>query len=607
MLGDDDAAMPANGDFAAHPRPRATKGILTANSSGSANTALNGASAAATSSNGVREGLERQHRPSKYHGHDAEEVTRLIIQALDDMGYTEAAADVSRTSGFQLESPTVSNLKSAILDGLWDEADELLEGAADTDGADGDGNGLVLAKGADRKMMRFRLKKQKYLELLEARDTSGALHTLRSELTPLSSNTTTTNFLSSLILTLSADELKSRAQWDGAKATSRSELLSNICKSISPSVMLPEGRLGQVLESFKRQQLDSCLFHTDPNTPTLYHNHSCPPERFPRHIALDLHDLDGEAWHVNWSPDGKSLAACGQRKVVVWDQDFNAVLTVDTRDFAREAARGNEGVGNIAWSPDSSKLAICLQDKYLRVYRLADGASILQTRRYNEPVSSCVWSLDGKSLVVGTLDPAASIVTVELEGSRESNWSRRDLRVQDMCGSPDGRWVVAMDDKRSIHVFNATTREQDYQLDLKGRPGSVCVCADSRHLLVNMTGGGEAQLIDLYTSTVVQKYKGHTLADEYIVRSTLGGAHESFVLSGSEDGYVYIWHKELGELVESIPGHAKRSNSVAWKPDDPSMFASCSDDGRVKIWADATRAAALRQGEPYSGIPRPET
>ena len=185
--------------------------------------------------------------------------------------------------------------------------------------------------------------------------------------------------------------------------------------------------------------------------------------------------------------------------------------------------------------------------------------------------------------MVGTLDPAASIVTVELEGSRESNWSRRDLRVQDMCGSPDGRWVVAMDDKRSIHVFNATTREQDYQLDLKGRPGSVCVCADSRHLLVNMTGGGEAQLIDLYTSTVVQKYKGHTLADEYIVRSTLGGAHESFVLSGSEDGYVYIWHKELGELVESIPGHAKRSNSVAWKPDDPSMFASCSDDGRVKM------------------------
>jgi WD40 repeat protein len=152
-----------------------------------------------------------------------------------------------------------------------------------------------------------------------------------------------------------------------------------------------------------------------------------------------------------------------------------------------------------------------------------------------------------------------------------------------MCGSPDGRWIVAMDDKRSIHVLNAMTRDQDYQLDLKGRPGSVCVCADSRHLLVNMTAAGQAQLIDLYTSTVVQKYKGHTLADEYIVRSTVGGAHESFVLSGSEDGFVYIWHKELGELVEALAGHAKRSNSVAWKPDDPSMFASCGDDGKVKM------------------------
>jgi hypothetical protein len=237
MLGDDDVTMPSNGDLPAQPRPRATKGIL--NGSGSANTTLNGASIATTSSNGVKGALDRHHRPSKYHGHDAEEVTRLIIQALDDMGYKEAAANVSRTSGFQLENPTVSSLKSAILEGLWDEADELLGGAVDVDGAGGAGNGLILAKGADRRMMRFRLKKQKYLELLEGGDTPGALHVLRAELTPLSSNIATTNFLSSLLLTTSADELKRRAQWDGANATSRSELLSNLCSKSSLGSLKP--------------------------------------------------------------------------------------------------------------------------------------------------------------------------------------------------------------------------------------------------------------------------------------------------------------------------------------------------------------------------------
>lgn len=44
--------------------------------------------------------------------------------------------------------------------------------------------------------MKFRMREQKYLELLEERDLSGALHVLRHELTPLNQDITKLHELS---------------------------------------------------------------------------------------------------------------------------------------------------------------------------------------------------------------------------------------------------------------------------------------------------------------------------------------------------------------------------------------------------------------------------
>lgn len=53
-----------------------------------------------------------------------------------------------------------------------------------------------------------------------------------------------------------------------------------------------------------------------------------------------------------------------------------------------------------------------------------------------------------------------------------------------------------------------------------------------------------------------------------------------------QDGKVYIWQRETGQLLESlIACHGPGSvNCVAWNPTDPCMFASCSDDHTIRIW-----------------------
>lgn len=135
-------------------------------------------------------------KPS-YFGHDREEVSRILIQALTDLGYNGAAASLSQESGFDLESPAVAAFRNAVIQGEWTEAEELLFGGSTEEGGVSiSGDGLVLQDGVDKNVMRFWLRQQKFLELLEQRDTGRALMVLRLELTPLYQDTAKLHFLS---------------------------------------------------------------------------------------------------------------------------------------------------------------------------------------------------------------------------------------------------------------------------------------------------------------------------------------------------------------------------------------------------------------------------
>lgn len=141
------------------------------------------------------------NRPTgPYFGHDREEVTRILIQGLADLGYSHAANTLSRESGFELEVPSVAAFRSAIQSGDWSEAEQVLFGRRDnanhrplpawpkpsrSPSSDHQTTGLPLSEGANRHEMLFLIRQQKYLELLEQRNLETALMVLRQELTPL--------------------------------------------------------------------------------------------------------------------------------------------------------------------------------------------------------------------------------------------------------------------------------------------------------------------------------------------------------------------------------------------------------------------------------------
>lgn len=72
-----------------------------------------------------------------------------------------------------------------------------------------------------------------------------------------------------------------------------------------------------------------------------------------------------------------------------------------------------------------------------------------------------------------------------------------------------------------------------------------------------------------------------SIISRYILRPTLE-------LSLS-DNKVYIWHSKREKPVAVLSGHTRTVNCVSWNPKDPTMIASSSDDGTVRIWGPVTR------------------
>jgi WD40 repeat protein len=136
--------------------------------------------------------------------------------------------------------------------------------------------------------------------------------------------------------------------------------------------------------------------------------------------------------------------------------------------------------------------------------------------------------------VTGSLDANSQLCLWSIRGPSIHRW-KGSFRVQDCAISPDGKRLVAADTDFKIHVFDLDSREEDYCLSLSSKPTSVTISRDSKHLIVNLAEG-EIQLIDLDTTDVVQRFRGHKQG-EYVIRSTFGGAGENFVVSGSEGKY----------------------------------------------------------------------
>ncbi|CAI4057045.1 hypothetical protein N7582_000762 [Saccharomyces uvarum] len=231
-------------------------------------------------------------------------------------------------------------------------------------------------------------------------------------------------------------------------------------------------------------------------------------------------------------------------------------------------------------------------------------------------------NVSGRKLI----DPAKVLHTAK--ASCSGNWQYVEddeafPRVHDVKISHDDKYVLLMTHQGIIDVYDFSgfpSREvlSKQTIDLKDfliprvarldiGKNMTCISlplntahhghrhqiTESRHLVLVSLQDNELQMWDYKENILIQKYFGQK-QQHFIIRSCFA-YNNKIVMSGSEDGKIYIWDRIRGNLISVLSGHStlinnsskpvgKNCNVVASNPVDKEMFVSGGDDGKIKIW-----------------------
>ena len=358
----------------------------------------------------------------------------------------------------------------------------------------------------------------------------------------------------------SAEDLRSQADWDGARGESRSQLLSEISTSISPSVMIPEHRLATLFTAIQQAEVLNCRYHNTTIQPSLYTDHECPAEDFPLQTLTELRSHADEVWHVEFSHDGSMLATAGKDGLVCIYETVSWKLRHEFREHDRNATGVNDrGVCYVSFSPNDKYLISCSQANEFVVVNVRDGRRVATGDHFDYPVTTAAWLPDSETFVIGTQSSrrplglyslrsngasssSSAIRNNEIYSWRDPPWAPAlkenpgSFRVTDCAISQDGTRMAVTTLENKVMMYDLRSRYKTAEFQMEDKLTSVNFSLDASEVLINMNEG-RVFTLDPNTGEILMRYEGAKQA-EFVIRSCFGGAGQGFVISGSEGTFL---------------------------------------------------------------------
>ncbi|KAF9129520.1 hypothetical protein BGW39_004079 [Mortierella sp. 14UC] len=307
--------------------------------------------------------------------------------------------------------------------------------------------------------------------------------------------------------------------------------------------------------------------------PKLSSASSTPLQSVPIYIDQVVSDATGSQINAcQYNTTGEYILTGGvDRTVRLWNPETK--FCIKTYE-----AHGWE-ILDLAVSPENGKFASCGGDRTVFLWDVLSGMTIRRFTGHNQRVNAVDFNDEGTVLASGSYDatirlwdcrsqlrapiqileePKDSITSIKIKGS--------DL----LAGCVDGSiriYDIRMGTLITDQIFEPVT--------------SVSFSKDGNCVLASSLDD-TLRLMDRANGTMLNAYKGHTNS-KYKIRSCLSNS-DAFVLSGSEDGNIYIWDLLEGEVVHKVEAHSKIVSSIDYHPKQDRM-CSASVDGSIKTWS----------------------
>lgn len=170
-------------------------------------------------------------------------------------------------------------------------------------------------------------------------------------------------------------------------------------------------------------------------------------------------------------------------------------------------------------------------------------------------------------------------LTTAMGGSFE----KEDSYVRSVCFSPDGQYLVAGAEDKTVKVWDMHSRElkhsfQGHELDIY----SLDFSSDSR-FIVSGSGDGKTKIWNMESGLCDYTLGNEEIGPKEGVTSVAISPDGKYVAAGSLDCMVRLWDTQTGKFVESFKGHDDSVYSVAFSPDGKTL-ASGSLDRTLRLW-----------------------
>jgi WD40 repeat protein len=304
--------------------------------------------------------------------------------------------------------------------------------------------------------------------------------------------------------------------------------------------------------------------------------------------ALTLHFFGSEASEARFSPDDQKLAVMGvATPIKMYGAGTGQELLTTSSVYS------NHG---LAFSPDGKALA-AIGQRGIYLLDPSTGRNVLTFGSVPRP-SGVAFGPDGRSIasvspgakpgavgVVKLWDATSGKELLEFPGHR-----REKDKIGAIAYSPDGRFLVTACFDNAVHIYDLTTRERIHRLEGHAAPVIGVVISPDGRLIASVSDDATIKLWDTTTGAEIRTLRGH--AREVV--SAAFSPDGTRLVSGSNDETLKLWDVASGQEILTLRGHAGVVRGVSFSHDGQKI-ASCSADGTIKIWEATPLTPELRQ------------
>lgn len=548
----------------------------------SAATASNGSAAATVTGRSCRQALSSgeptPRSPGLILSEGQRNTVRIIGQYLRELGMNDTVDSLVEESGCRIENNLAHRLRECVSAGAWMKGIDVVEKLR------------PVVTERQYLVLRVLLLEERFKELLQQNETLAALRLLQEDYPKNKVLTSRYEYLATLLM-------KTNHPDDRLFETSKENSVLNLLhKILPPNIMLPPSRLEELLRQSWSYQLDRCDLHLQHQDgymedSALVRDHKCLNSEFPSVNTQVLHDHCSEVWCLEFSPCGKFLATGAKSDVVIiYQVDSPKRVSIFRKLYIPQTGLNNAnditGVSSLSWSHDSKFIAVSSSEDNLTgvfVFDVASGMFIRECRTYPQETYSVACFFKGINHRIVCGDQRGHFSCYNVLSNEEHPKQFEGFRIRCLYSMRDGRTVLAADTHNRIRRYDFESLTESTIICENSQIMYFTVDREEKYCLITTKHEG-IRMWCLQTRTLIRSFIG-SVHSEFVISSSFGGTYDNFIVSGSEDNNILIWNKNKSDPIRQLKGHTSTVNAVGWNPTQPTMLASASDDGTVRIWS----------------------